>query len=206
MKLKYILILLLYLFYRLSRLLNMNLIHQPIPWYVGGPLIGLTVPLLLLLGNKQFGISSTLRDLCAVCIPSLGKSLNSNIKQNIWNLFFALGILIGGTINAIFLENPNPVAISPETINDLNAIGIQNSGGLIPNQIFNWENLMTIQGIIFMVLGGILVGFGTRYAGGCTSGHGIYGLATFSRGSLMAVIGFFIGGLIMTHLIFPLLF
>lgn len=79
--------LLVYLFYRLSRLLIMNFIHQPIPWYVGGPLIGLTVPLLLILGNKQFGISSTLHDLCAVCIPSLGKSLNSNIKQNIWNLF-----------------------------------------------------------------------------------------------------------------------
>lgn len=128
------------------------------------------------------------------------------MKQNAWNLLFALGILIGGAINAIFIENPNPVAISPATTSDLNAIGIQNTGGLVPEQIFSWDNLFTMQGIIFMVLGGILVGFGTRYAGGCTSGHGIYGLATFSRGSLMAVIGFFIGGLIMTHVIFPLLF
>ncbi len=184
----------------------MNFIHQPIPWYIGGPLIGLTVPILLILGNKQFGISSTLRDLCAVCLPSLEKSLNSNIKQNAWNLFFALGILIGGVINTLFLNNPKPDAISQATTSDLNAIGIQNSGGLVPDQIFSWENLFAVQGIIFIVLGGILVGFGTRYAGGCTSGHGIFGLANFSRGSLMAVIGFFIGGLFMTHIIFPLLF
>lgn len=183
-----------------------NILHAPLPWYIAGPLIGLAAPVLLILGNKPFGISSTLKDLCAICIPTLKGDLRADLKANAWNLWFAAGILVGGILHGWLLYNSEPVAISSATVRDLNEMGITDTTGLVPGQIFNWSNLLTLQGWLFMVLGGLLVGFGTRYGGGCTSGHGILGLATFSKGSLLAVIGFFIGGLTMTYLIFPLIF
>ena len=183
-----------------------ELLTHPWPWYISGPLIGLTAPALLVLGNKQFGISSTLKDFCAMCVPSLSKPLNANLKENAWNLFFVAGIFIGSVINYFWFQNPEPVKISEQTISDLHKMGLTNLNGLVPSEIFNWNNLLQFQAILFIVIGGFLVGFGTRYGGGCTSGHGILGLATLNFGSLLAVIGFFIGGLTMVHLIFPLLY
>lgn len=176
---------------------------QPWPWYIAGPLIGLTVPLLLLLGNKSFGISSSLRHICASCIPARIDFFNYNWKKQIWNLFFVVGILLGGTITAHFLTDNTAISIHPDLINELSNYGITNFENLIPQDIFNWDSLFTIRGFILMVVGGFLVGFGTRYAGGCTSGHAIMGISNLQLPSLIATICFMAGGFIMANFILP---
>jgi uncharacterized protein len=180
-------------------------LRQPWPWYIAGPLIGLTVPLLLFLGNKEFGISSNLRHLCAM-LPSKINFFNYDWRKvGGWNLMFAVGLLLGGFLGGVLLANPEPLRVSAKTTADLAALGVSVDGGLAPAAIFSWANLFTLQGFIFIVVGGFLVGFGTAYAGGCTSGHAIMGLSDLQLPSLVAVIGFFAGGLIVTHLLFPLL-
>ena len=181
----------------------MNILTQPWPWYVSGPLIGLMVPILLLLGNKTFGISSSLRHICAACIPGKTEFFNYNWRAESWNLIFAFGIILGGFVAGYIFENPLAVQISEGTVSDLNAMGINNQNGLIPQEIFNFESLFSLRGFILIVVGGFFVGFGTRYAGGCTSGHSIMGLSNLQFPSLVATICFFIGGLVMTWFILP---
>lgn len=181
----------------------LELIKQPWPWYVAGPLIGLTVPLLLILGNKSFGISSSLRHVCAACIPADIPFFKYDWKKEVWNLFFVAGIFAGGVLAANFLANTEPVQINPKLADDLAGYGITDYSGLVPNQLFNWESLLSLRGIIMMVGGGFLVGFGTRYAGGCTSGHAIMGISTLQWPSLVATCCFMIGGFIMANLILP---
>lgn len=178
-------------------------LRQPWPWYVAGPLIGLTVPALLLLGNKSFGISSSLRHLCAACMPANIPFFSYDWKKETWNLMFVLGILLGGVLTATLFSNPEPLAIAASTKQDLRALGITNFDSLMPEEIFKWENLFTLKGLFFFVIGGFLVGFGTRYAGGCTSGHSIMGISNLQWPSLVATIFFMIGGYTMTHLLLP---
>lgn len=183
----------------------MDLIMQPWPWYIAGPLIGLTVPALLLLGNKSFGISSTLRQICAACIPANISFFKYDWKKDSWNLFYVLGIVIGGFIASYFLSNPGPVAINPDTTALLQQEGVKDFSGLLPQDIFNISQLFTLRGFIFMVVGGFMVGFGTRYAGGCTSGHAIMGISSLQWPSLVATCCFMAGGFIMTWFILPYL-
>ena len=178
-------------------------IKQPWPWYIAGPLIGLTVPALLILGNKTFGISSSLRHICAACIPANIPFFKYNWKKEVWNLVFVLGILLGGSIAVTLLSNPNPIEVNPKLAAELAGYGITNYNNLVPEDIFNWQSLFTLQGFFMMVVGGFLVGFGTRYAGGCTSGHAIMGLSNLQLPSLIATISFMIGGFIMANLILP---
>jgi hypothetical protein len=173
---------------------------QPWPWYVAGPMIGLTVPALLILGNKTFGVSSSLRHVCAMCIPSGIPFFTYNWRKETWNLIFVLGIMIGGFIATSVISNPNEIVIAPETQQELAALGITDFSGLMPTDIFSWENLFSGKGLLFLVFGGFLVGFGTRYAGGCTSGHAIMGISSLQWPSLVATISFMIGGFLMTHL------
>ncbi|MDA1027802.1 MAG: YeeE/YedE thiosulfate transporter family protein [Bacteroidetes bacterium] len=179
-------------------------LSQPWPWYVAGPLIGIVVPALLLLGGKQFGISENLRHMCAM-IPSKVELFQYDWKSGLWNLTLIFGVVLGGWIGVTWLENPDPVAISEATRSDLAALGISNFSGLVPSELFSWESLTSGPGIILIVVGGFLVGFGTRYAGGCTSGHAISGLADLQLPSLIAVIGFFAGGLIATYFLLPII-
>ncbi|MEQ9438380.1 MAG: YeeE/YedE thiosulfate transporter family protein [Cyclobacteriaceae bacterium] len=183
-----------------------NFLYEPWPWYIAGPLVGLMVPLLLLLANKQFGISSSLRHVCAACVPMKIPFFQYEWKQEQWNLVFVAGIFLGGALAGIFTNATETVAISAEATAQLKALGVKEFSGLLPADIFSWNNLLTTQGMIFMVVGGFLVGFGARYAGGCTSGHAIMGLSYLQWPSLVAVIGFFIGGLTATHFVLPLLF
>ena len=176
-------------------------ISQPWPWYVAGPMIGLTVPALLILGNKTFGISSSLRHVCAACVPAGIPFFTYDWKKEIWNLLFVLGTAIGGFIAMNFLANPETIVISEATQADLTALGITNFTDLMPVEIFNWDSLFTGKGILFFLIGGFLVGFGTRYAGGCTSGHAIMGISSLQWPSLVATIFFMIGGFLMTHLL-----
>lgn len=187
-------------------LLVMNFIEwikQPWPWYVSGPLIGLTVPALLLLGNKSFGISSSLRHICAACIPANITFFKYDWKREMWNLFFVAGIILGAIIATNLLSDHQPIQVSPKLVTDLQQYGIDDFSKLAPTQLFNWSALFTLKGFIMMMVGGFLVGFGTRYAGGCTSGHAIMGLSNLQAPSLVATICFMIGGFIMANLILP---
>ncbi|MDP2041529.1 MAG: YeeE/YedE thiosulfate transporter family protein [Algoriphagus sp.] len=176
-------------------------ISQPWPWYVAGPMIGLTVPALLILGNKSFGISSSLRHICAACIPAGIPFFSYNWKKEMWNLLFVLGVGIGGFIAMNFMANPNTIVISEATQADLSALGITSFSDLMPSDIFSWSNVFTGKGLLFFVFGGFLVGFGTRYAGGCTSGHAIMGISSLQWPSLVATIFFMVGGFLMTHVL-----
>ena len=176
------------------------------PWYVAGPLIGLFVPLLLLLTGKAFGISSSLKHTCAATVPGRAEYFQYDWKNSgLWNLLFVVGILLGGVLAVQFLGGGGPTGIAAATKTDLRALGLTDFSGLVPPELFSWSSLATLPGLVALLIGGFLVGFGARYAGGCTSGHGITGLATLQAPSLIAVLGFFIGGLLTTHLLLPLL-
>ena len=181
----------------------MELLYKPWPWYVAGPVIGLTVPALLLLGNKRLGISSTLRQICAACVPSNIPLFNYDWKKQVWNLYFIVGILIGGFIGGYVFANPEPVAVGPETRTLFQSWGLTDLSGLMPAELFAWSTLLTSKGFFLMIVGGFLVGFGTRWAGGCTSGHGILGLSALQWPSLVATASFFIGGILFSHFVLP---
>lgn len=183
----------------------MEILYKPWPWYVAGPIIGFTVPLLLLLGNKKLGISSTLRQLCAACYPVKVPFLDYDWKKESWNLYFAGGILIGGFIGGKLFSNPDPVALADTTIEYLKSFGLSEPSGLMPAELFNWTSLLTLKGFSLMIVGGFLVGFGTRYAGGCTSGHGIMGLSALQWPSLLATMSFFLGGILFSHIVLPII-
>ncbi len=146
-------------------------ILSPWPWYISGPLIGLTVPLLLLLSGKSMGISSSFQYLCSAAVSRtrVGKSLTPVSSKDKWKFFFGLGMVLGGFIAAHLLSN-EPMHLFP-------------------------ENHHSVSGAAKLLLGGFLVGFGSRYAEGCTSGHAIFGLSSLQLASLVAVFGFFAGGL-----------
>jgi uncharacterized membrane protein YedE/YeeE len=182
-----------------------ELLRQPWPWYVAGPLIGLTVPALLLIGNRAFGISSNLQHVCAAVLPKRHSLFTYDWRRvGGWNLLFAAGIVLGGLLAGTLLANPEPLAVAAATEADLATLGVTARGGMAP-ELFSLAGLFTVRGALLMVGGGFLIGFGTRWAAGCTSGHAITGLANLQRPSLIAVIGFFAGGLLMTHLLLPLL-
>lgn len=182
-------------------------ITQPWPWYVAGPLIGLIVPALLLVGGKSFGISENLRHICAASAPAGVPFFDYDWKANgTWNLILVGGVLLGAVLAAVFIPSHGPIGISEATRSDLAALGVTDFEGLAPREIFSFEGLLTIKGLVSIVVGGFLVGFGARYAGGCTSGHAIAGLSNLQLPSMLAVGGFFVGGLITTWLLLPLLF
>jgi len=178
-------------------------LKAPWPWYVAGAVIGLIVPLLLIIGNKTFGLSSNLRHICAACFPANIKFFKYNWKNEIWNLFFVAGIIIGAFIATHYLANPNSIVINEKLKLTLSNFGVTDFNHLMPAELFSLNSLSSIRGFILMVVGGFLVGFGTRYANGCTSGHAIMGLSNLQWPSLVATICFMLGGFIMTNFILP---
>ena len=182
----------------------LEFISQPWPWYVAGPLLGLLVPLLFLFINKPFGISSTMKDICTICLPTSNiKFFQYDVKTMYWNLIFALGVILGSFLVMMIMPNPGIVEISKGAAETLASRGITDLQGLVPKEIFSWTNISSPTAMFIVMFGGFLVGFGTRYGGGCTSGHAITGLSMFSLPSLIAVVGFFVGGLLMTWFILP---
>lgn len=185
----------------------MNWIYEPWPWYVAGPLIAFTMFVLLFMG-KQFGMSSNLRTMCSM--GGAGKAsdfFRFDWKKERWNLMVVVGAVIGGFLASHFMSN-NTVKINPEVATQLSQdYGIESGGeAYLPPELFATEQLSDPFILTILILGGFLMGFGARYAGGCTSGHAISGLSNLQLPSLIAVIGFFIGGLVMVHFIYPLIF
>jgi uncharacterized protein len=188
----------------------MEFLAAPWPWYVAGPLIGLVVPLLLILGGKSFGISSNLRHMCAA-VPVSDRLKPEFLKYEwkragIWNLTFILGVTLGAFAIVGLLGMPDAgQSISEATRADLRALGVQDFSGLVPGDLISWSALTSPAGLFLVIGGGFLVGFGARYAGGCTSGHAISGIANLQLPSLVAVFGFFAGGLFATFVLLPLI-
>ncbi len=183
----------------------LEFLKQPWPWYAAGIVIGLIVPALLILGNKHFGISANLRHICAACFPSNIPFFKYNWKKETWNLFFVAGILAGAFLASHFLTGTEPMEVHPALVAELKTYGIYDHGKLVPPEIFSWDALFTPRGFILLVGGGFLVGFGTRYAGGCTSGHSIMGLSNLQLPSLIATICFMAGGFFVANLVLPLI-
>jgi len=180
-----------------------NWLNGEWPWYVAGPVIGIFVPGLLIVGNKVFGISGNLRHLCAAIAPFNVEHFRYNWRRvGLWNLVFLAGVLIGGFL-VFHAGGSQDILISAETRAALTRLGIHDFSGFAPHELFTWHALFTLKGFVSVVVGGCLVGFGTAYAGGCTSGHAISGLANFELPSLVAVLGFFAGGLAATYFILP---
>lgn len=186
----------------------MEYLLQPWPWYVSGVAIALVMTILLLL-DKNFGVSGNLRTICAVCGAGRKASFfQFDWKSQKWNLWVLVGAVIGGYLAANFLSDNQIPDINPVVVEQLQQdYGLASAGSSYqPSEIFDWENALSLKPFLILAIGGLLVGFGARYAGGCTSGHAISGLSDLQLPSLIAVIGFFIGGLIMVHLLFPLIF
>lgn len=181
----------------------MEILRQPWPWYVAGIIIGLIVPALLILGNKHFGISANLRHTCAACFPANIKFFKYDWKKEIWNFFFVAGIFAGAIIATQLLANPNPVEVNPRLAAELAGYGITDNTNLLPGELFSWKSLLSLRGLVMLIGGGFLVGFGARYAGGCTSGHAIMGLSDLQWPSLVATIMFMAGGFLMANFILP---
>jgi uncharacterized membrane protein YedE/YeeE len=186
-----------------------EIISQPWHWAFSGAMIALVLILLTWMG-RSFGVSLSFRNICS--ISGAGKKnsfFNINLKDEYWRMVFVIGGIVGGIIGFTLLKSPEPVAIAESTIQNLKSLGLdypasdEKGLGFVPTTMYNFGNL---KGVIFAILGGFLVGFGSRYGDGCTSGHAISGLSHLQISSLITVIGFFIGGLIMTHLLMPLFF
>jgi uncharacterized membrane protein YedE/YeeE len=184
----------------------MNLINEPWPWYIGGPAIAVVL-FLLLFSEKKFGMSSNLRTLCAMA--GAGKKtafFNFDWRQYRWNLVVAIGAATGGFLAATYMSDGTVGAIHEDVVIQLNSMDIEGAGkDYMPDALFSAAAFSNPKTLALLALGGFLVGFGTRYAGGCTSGHAISGLSNLQLPSLIAVIGFFIGGLLMNHLLLPYL-
>lgn len=183
----------------------LELLRQPWTWYAAGIIIGLIVPALLILGNKHFGISANLRHACAACFPADIKFFKYDWKKEIWNFFFVGGILLGAILAVTLLNDPNPIVVNPKLVSELSTYGINDFSNMVPSQLFSFESLFTLRGLIMLIGGGFLVGFGSRYAGGCTSGHAIMGLSDLQVPSLIATISFMVGGFIMANLLLPII-
>jgi uncharacterized protein len=184
----------------------LEVLKQPWPWYTSGTVIALVMVLLLFFG-KSFGFSANLRTICTAC--GAGKHVrffDFDWRSQTWNLLFLAGAIVGGFISAEFLTTGQAVQVSSATIQDLQQLGIAAPSGIQPEEIFGLEALLSLRGFLLLLTGGFLIGFGSRYAGGCTSGHAISGLSNLQLPSLIAVIGFFIGGLITTYVVLPLIF
>jgi uncharacterized protein len=185
----------------------MNYILNPWPWYVSGPLIAIVMALLLYFG-KTFGMSSNLTTMCNILgAGKISNFFKFNWRDQVWNLIVVAGAIIGGFIATHYLSNNTPIDLNLKTVDELKTLGFKNPGSsLLPNELYDLKALSNPKTLLILIVGGLLVGFGTRYAGGCTSGHAITGLSSLQKPSLIAVIGFFIGGLIMTNLILPIIF
>ena len=184
----------------------MELIYTPWAWYIAGPIIAFVLFMMIKLG-KSFGMSSNLNTICSMAgAGKISNAFKIDWKANLWSLTLIFGVFLGGIIAFYFLQVEAP-QISSQSVEKLQTLGFESvNKSFLPEELFSTDALFSLKGFVIILLAGFLVGFGARYAGGCTSGHAISGLSNLQLPSLLAVIGFFIGGLIMVHIIMPLIF
>lgn len=178
----------------MNNLLN-QLIYEPWPWYIGGPLIGLFVISLLLIEKKSLGVSSSFDEICQI-------GSKTKTSTSAWQITFVIGLILGGSIIYLVNDTSYTITISEGAKTKLSTYGVSNFEGYVPSQLFNFESV----NIFILSIGGLLIGFGARYAGGCTAGHSIMGIALLAGSSIITTVGFFIGGLASTYLLIPYLF
>ncbi|MGY0425884.1 MAG: YeeE/YedE family protein [Polaribacter sp.] len=185
----------------------MDFILQPWPWFVGGPLIALSLFLYFYFG-KNFGVSTNFETLCTMAgAGKVSDYFKKDWKERDFALLFVVGLIIGGFVSATYLIPNQNIDLNPRTVQELTDLGFSNvANQYFPDEIFSQEVVFSLKGFLILILSGVLIGFGTRYAGGCTSGHAITGLSSLQLPSLLAVIGFFIGGIIAVWFIIPMLF
>ena len=162
--------------------------NEPLSWYIAGPLLGLMVPLLLVLKEKQFGISSSYHYILSL-LPTRISYFNYDRRQDQWQVFFAIGLILSGFVAIQFFGFSDAFVVLP-----MKKYTVQAS------------NIYQLNNAVEFFIGGILVGFGARYANGCTAGHCIMGCSQFALSSILATICFFIGGLIGSYFVVPQLF
>ncbi len=177
---------------------------EPWPWYVGGPLVGLMVPILMFFGNKHFGVSSSYRHICSAALPLKAEYFRYDWKSKVWSIMLVAGVVVGAAIAVLFLDGDSMPDVSNAAQSMFVSWGLSEFSRLQPVEIFGIANLASIRNLILLVVGGFLVGFGTRYANGCTSGHAIMGLSLLNFGSLVATISFFAGGVLISNFLVPL--
>ncbi len=185
----------------------MEFISQPWPWFVAGPAITFVL-FLMFYFSRAFGVSTNLETFCTIAgAGKFSDYFKSDWKARQWSLVFVLGIILGGIISSQFLMTSNAIDLNPKTVQELAELGFANAGSeYLPAEIFSLDHVRTLKGFGILLVAGLCIGFGTRYAGGCTSGHAITGLSNLQIPSLVAVIGFFTGGLLMVWFLFPLIF
>ena len=181
------------------------LLSHPWPWYVTGPLMGAVAVALLLYGGRVLGVSASYRAICAAVAPGRIELFRFDWRRaSGWNVAFAGGLALGGFVGVHLLGAPGPVSLSAAARADLAALGVTEIAGLVPRELYSWRGALSARGLLALGSGGFLVGFGALYAGGCTSGHGIVGLADLQAPSLVAVLGFLAGGTLAAHVLLPL--
>ena len=185
----------------------MDFILEHWAWYVGGPLIATSLVLYFYFG-KNFGASTNFETLCTMAgAGKFSDYFKKNWKERDFALLFVIGLIIGGFISSIYLIPNQNIDLNPITVYELTDLGFSDVGThYFPEEIFGEDVFYTLKGFLILLVSGVLIGFGTRYAGGCTSGHAITGLSSLQLPSLLAVIGFFIGGVLATWFIIPILF
>jgi len=185
----------------------MDFMLQPWPWFIGGPLIAVSLLLYFYFG-KNFGASTNFETMCTILgADKFSDYFKKDWKEQAFALMFVVGLIIGGFIAAYYLIPNQNIDLNPQTVQELTDLGFSNVGNqYFPDEIFGENAYTSLKGFLILIVSGILIGFGTRYAGGCTSGHAITGLSSLQLPSLLAVIGFFIGGIIATWFIIPILF
>jgi len=185
----------------------MDFLNQTWHWSITGFLIGIIMIILNYFG-KVFGMSSNLRTLCTLAgAAKFSDFFRFDFKAQFWNLWLIFGAMLGGFVAVHYMHDASNMKLNPQTIQQLHRLGVDEPNGkLLPNKLFGNEVFTSTKMIAILLVGGLLIGFGSRYGGGCTSGHAIAGMSNLQRQSLKAVIGFFVGGLLVSHIILPLLF
>ncbi|MFP4200547.1 MAG: YeeE/YedE family protein [Clostridia bacterium] len=156
---------------------------HPWPWWAGGAIIGLLVPLLYYTENTALGVSTGYGSILKMIIPASSlKWLNSKFADGPgWRIFFLTGMVIGAFVSGRLAGRP---PWTPEM-------------GVFTANV-DWNMFATAA---FFLLGGLLLGLGARIAGGCTSGHSIHGLANLHLSSAVATVSFIAAGILTTYLV-----